>query len=84
MKTETIKRRMSPTGASLRELPEIDFTKYRIRRNPYAGRIKREGVKVVHDAPSAEFDGNFVMVGLSKAGSGVTVRIHQEQARTCG
>jgi hypothetical protein len=52
MKTETINRRMSPTAASLRELPEIDFSKYRIRRNPYAGRIKREGVKVVHDAPS--------------------------------
>ena len=53
MKTETIKRQTSPTAASLRELPEIDFTQYRIRRNPYAGRIKREGVKVVHDAPSA-------------------------------
>src|SRR6185295_3408834 len=53
MKTETIKRQLSPTAASLRELPEIDFTKYRIRRNPYAGRIKREGVKVVHDEPSA-------------------------------
>jgi len=37
----------------LRELPEIDFTQYRIRRNPYAGRIKREGVKVVHHGPSA-------------------------------
>jgi hypothetical protein len=52
MKTETIKRQMSPTAASLRELPEIDFTQYRIRRNPYAGRIKREGVKVVHYEPS--------------------------------
>lgn len=53
MKTVTIRRQMSPTAASLRELPEIDFTKYRIHRNPYAGRIKREGVKVVHDEPSA-------------------------------
>lgn len=52
MKTETIKRKLNPTAASLRELPEIDFRQYRIRRNPYAGRIKREGVKVVHDEPS--------------------------------
>jgi hypothetical protein len=53
MKGKIIKRQVSPTAASLRELPEIDFTEYRIRRNPYAGRIKREGVKVVHDEPSA-------------------------------
>ncbi len=52
MKTEIIKRQMSPTATSLRELPEIDFTQYRIRRNPYAGRMKREGVKVVHHEPS--------------------------------
>jgi hypothetical protein len=53
MKKETPKRQLSPAAASLRELPEIDFTQYRIRRNPYSGRIKREGVKVVHDEPSA-------------------------------
>jgi hypothetical protein len=52
MKNGTIKRQVTPTAASLRELPEIDFRQYRIRRNPYAGRIKREGVKVAHDEPS--------------------------------
>src|SRR5207244_7540976 len=50
---KTGKQQMSPPAASLRELPEIDFTKYRIRRNSYAGRIEREGVKVAHHEPSA-------------------------------
>jgi hypothetical protein len=53
MKKETIKRRLVPSAGSLRELPEVDFSKYRIRRNPYAARIVREGVKVLHDEPSA-------------------------------
>jgi hypothetical protein len=43
---------LDPSTATLRELPEIDFAKYRVRRNPYASRILREGVKVVHDEPS--------------------------------
>src|SRR5262245_52460852 len=54
MKKETIKRPLTPSAASLRELPEVDFSRYRIRRNPYAARILREGVKVLHDEPSAE------------------------------
>ncbi|HEY4059080.1 MAG TPA: hypothetical protein VGM39_20835 [Kofleriaceae bacterium] len=44
---------LNPTAESLRELPEIDFSKYRIHRNPYAARIAREGFELVHDGPSA-------------------------------
>jgi len=42
-----------PSALSLHEMPELDFSKYRLRRNPYAGRIAREGAEVVHDEPSA-------------------------------
>lgn len=41
-----------PTAASLRALPPVDFEAYRIRRNPYAARIKREGIQIVHQDPS--------------------------------
>jgi len=47
------KRPDRPTAASLREMPEIDFSKYRVTRNPYASRIAREGAEVVHDGPTA-------------------------------
>ena len=43
-----------PLVMTLRELPEIDFARYRVRRNPFAGRIAREGIEVVHEAPSAD------------------------------
>jgi hypothetical protein len=42
-----------PTAASLREMPEVDFSKHRGIRNPYASRIAREGAEVVHDGPTA-------------------------------
>ena len=32
-----------PSAASLREMPELDFTKTRLRPNPYAARIAAEG-----------------------------------------
>ena len=35
-----------PSAASLREIPEVDFSKSRIRRNPYAARVAREGLVV--------------------------------------
>lgn len=41
-----------PSVASLRELPEVAFERYRVRRNPFARRIAREGIEIVHDAPS--------------------------------
>src|SRR5438132_7274618 len=53
MKKESTKRRLDPGAASLREMPEIDFAAYRIRRNSYAGRIAREGLEVAHHEPAA-------------------------------
>jgi hypothetical protein len=53
MKAVNTKPGKGPTAATLRELPEIDFSKYRIRRNMFAVRIAREGFKVLHDAPSS-------------------------------
>ncbi|HEY3804412.1 MAG TPA: BrnT family toxin [Kofleriaceae bacterium] len=41
-----------PSAASLRELPELDVGRYRARRNPYAARISREGIELVHEGPS--------------------------------
>jgi hypothetical protein len=41
-----------PRAASLREMPEIDFSAFAIRRNPFAARIAREGIEVLHDSPS--------------------------------
>lgn len=39
--------RRGPSGRSLLDLPEIDFAAYRIRRNPFAERIGREGIEIV-------------------------------------
>ncbi len=38
--------RAGPSKASLREIPEVDFRKGRVRRNPYAARIAREGIEI--------------------------------------
>lgn len=35
-----------PSKASLKEIPEIDFSKAKVRRNPYAKRIAREGLTI--------------------------------------
>ena len=35
-----------PSASSLREIPEVDFSKVRVRRNPYSRRIAREGIVV--------------------------------------
>ena len=35
-----------PTAASLREIPEVDFSTAKIHPNPYAARIAREGIEV--------------------------------------
>jgi hypothetical protein len=53
MKKATSSARAAPSAASLHEMPEIDFTRYHIRRNPYASVIAREGISVIHDEPSA-------------------------------
>ena len=35
-----------PSKRSLREVPEVNFSKARVRRNPYAARIAREGIVI--------------------------------------
>jgi len=40
------KHKRGPSKASLREIPEVDFSKVRVRRNPYAARIAKEGIVV--------------------------------------
>ena len=46
MKRAKTSRQSEPSRASLREIPEIDFSKVRMRRNPYAARIAREGLTI--------------------------------------
>jgi hypothetical protein len=35
-----------PSKASLKEIPEVDFSTARVRKNPYAARIAKEGITV--------------------------------------
>lgn len=35
-----------PSRASLKEIPEVDFSRATVRRNPYAKRIARAGITV--------------------------------------
>lgn len=37
---------IEPTRASLREIPEIDFATAKVRANPYAARVAREGIEI--------------------------------------
>jgi hypothetical protein len=46
MKNATGKKAREPTRASLREIPEADFDKAKVRRNPYALRIAKEGISI--------------------------------------
>lgn len=46
------KTKSEPSAASLREMPEVEVSRYRARRNPYAVRIAREGIEIAHDGPS--------------------------------
>lgn len=41
-----MKKVREPSARSLREIPEVDFRKARLRRNPYARRIAKEGIVV--------------------------------------
>ena len=52
MKKAQTKHRDDPSASSLRAMPELDFSNLRIRCNPYAARIAREGAEVFHDGPS--------------------------------
>lgn len=51
MKKRVIKTR-EPSQASLREIPEVDFERARVRRNPYAARIAAEGIHVGRGRPT--------------------------------
>jgi hypothetical protein len=46
MKKASRRKKAEPSKASLAEIPEIDFSKARVRRNPYAKRIAEEGIVV--------------------------------------
>ena len=46
MKKGVKKQQRDPSKASLREMPEIEFTKVQVRPNPYAKRISGEGLTV--------------------------------------
>jgi hypothetical protein len=46
MKRANRKAHRQPSKRSLREMPEIDFKKVRVKRNPYARRISQEGLTV--------------------------------------
>ena len=39
-------KRRGPSRASLRDIPQIDFSKASVRRNPYAARIAKEGITI--------------------------------------
>jgi hypothetical protein len=53
MKSTSRRRRPNPSAAALREMPEVDFSRYRVGRNPYAARIAREGKELLHEGPTA-------------------------------
>lgn len=46
MKKAKRRRQEEPSKASLREIPEIDFSTAKVRKNPYAARIAAEGIVV--------------------------------------
>ncbi|MCU0241993.1 MAG: hypothetical protein MUF51_06180, partial [Vicinamibacteria bacterium] len=46
MKKANSKAQRGPSKRSLREIPEVDFSKVRVRRNPYTERIAKEGLWV--------------------------------------
>jgi hypothetical protein len=46
MKKVARRRTPEPSAASLREIPEVDFSGVKVRRNRYAARIAKEGIVV--------------------------------------
>ena len=51
MKKKTNKRARGVTAWN--EASEVGFDTYRVKQNRFAKRVKREGILLVHDAPSA-------------------------------
>ena len=52
MKTKPERKHREPSKSSLRDIPEIDFTRAKLRKNPYAARIAAEGLQVGRGRPS--------------------------------
>lgn len=52
MRKVRTKSAKEPTAASLRDMPEVDMRRYRVKPNRLAARIAREGVEVAHEGPS--------------------------------
>lgn len=46
MNVGKMRKQREPSKRSLREMPEVDFSKARVRRNPYAARIAEQGIVV--------------------------------------
>jgi hypothetical protein len=46
MKKAVKKQQREPSKASLQAMPEVDFSKTKVRTNPYAKRILTEGITV--------------------------------------
>ncbi len=46
MKKASRKKNREPSRRSLREMPDADFTKVKVQRNPYAHRIASEGMSI--------------------------------------
>jgi hypothetical protein len=46
MKKVIGKKAREPSRASLREMPEVNFDSAKVRRNPYALRIAKEGISI--------------------------------------
>ena len=46
MKKADRRSQREPSKRSLREIPEIDFSRVRVRKNPYAARIAAEGLTI--------------------------------------
>lgn len=40
-----------PSAASLREIPQVDWSTAKVRRNPYAARIAKEGIHILVGRP---------------------------------
>lgn len=54
MKKVSAKRATTPSKASLRAIPEIDFAQHQVRRNRFAMRVQKTGIQLVHEEPSRD------------------------------
>lgn len=48
---KTRRQHVEPSRASLLEIPEVDFEKVEVRRNPFAARIAAEGIHLKRGRP---------------------------------